>query len=72
VSATEKAIGVVKNVLLLRETLERIQKDMEDLQGGVSTLARDVVGIDKRVVRLETLVEVASARRGPDVPRIEG
>jgi cob(I)alamin adenosyltransferase len=72
VSATEKAIGVVKNVLLLRETLERIQKDMEDLQGDVSTLARDVVDIDKRVVRLETLVEVAAARRGPDVPRIKG
>ena len=71
-SATEKAIGAVKNVLLLRETLERIQKDLGEVQGDVSTLARDVVDIDKRVVRLETLVEVAAARRGPDVPRIEG
>ncbi len=39
-SATEKAIGVMKNVLTFSETLERIQKQMSELQGDIAKLSQ--------------------------------
>lgn len=69
-TAAEKAIGVVKNVLLFRETLERINKEMAELRGDITSLSRNVIDIDKRLVRIETMIEMSSRSVGQ--PRIEG
>lgn len=69
-TAAEKAMGVVKNVLLFRETLERINKEMAELRGDITSLSRNVIDIDKRLVRIETMVEMAGRNRGS--PQIEG
>ena len=69
-TAAEKAMSVVKNVLLFRETLERINKEMAALRGDIASLTHNVIDIDKRLVRIETMVEMAGRGGGP--PRIEG
>ncbi|WP_277968837.1 hypothetical protein [Sphingomonas echinoides] len=69
-TATEKAMSVVKNVLLFRETLERINKEMAALRGDIASLTHNVIDIDKRLVGIETMVEMAGRGGGP--PRIEG
>jgi hypothetical protein len=69
-TAAEKAIGVLKNVLLFRETLERINKEMGELRGDITTLSHNVIDIDKRLVRIETMIEMSSRCLGQ--PRIEG
>jgi|UniRef100_UPI0035CB96C3 hypothetical protein len=69
-TAAEKAMGVLKNVLLFRETLERINKEMGELRGDIAALSHAVIDIDKRLVRIETMIEMSS--RGLGQPRIEG
>ena len=69
-TAAEKAMGVVKNVLIFRETLERINKEMAELRGDIKALSGNVIDIDKRLVRIETMIEMSSRSVGQ--PRIEG
>ncbi|BCA59501.1 hypothetical protein [Sphingomonas sp. HMP6] len=69
-TAAEKAMGVVKNVLIFRETLERINKEMAELRGDIKALSGNVIDIDKRLVRIETMIEMSARNAGQ--PRIEG
>ena len=69
-SASEKAVGVVKSVLLFREILEQLRVQIGDLRGDLQALARDHVELDKRVVRIETMIEMTASRAAQ--PRIEG
>jgi len=69
-TAAEKAMAVVKNVLIFRETLERINKEMAELRGDIKALSGNVIDIDKRLVRIETMIEMSSRSVGQ--PRIEG
>lgn len=69
-SSSEKAVGLVKSVLLFRETLDQLRKQIGDLRGDLQALARDHVELDKRVVRIETMIEMSTMRGGQ--PRIEG
>lgn len=56
-SATERAIGVVKSVLLFNERLEAIQKEMAQLRGDLGMVARDLIDVDRRVTRVEGVME---------------
>lgn len=69
-TGAEKAMGVVKNVLIFRETLERINKEMAELRGDIKALSGNVIDIDKRLVRIETMIEMSARNAGQ--PRIEG
>ena len=53
--ALADAIGVLKDVLQMRGDLDRLSKNVEKL----SNVADD---LDRRMVRIETMVEIASRR----------
>ncbi|MEP6483092.1 MAG: hypothetical protein ABJB01_01500 [Rudaea sp.] len=54
------AISVLKDVLRMRDDLDRLSKNVDKL----ADVAND---LDKRLVRIETMVEIAS-RRGASSP----
>lgn len=56
-SALGDALAALKNVMLLQERLESVQKDVERLTGDVRDLSRYAVEIDKRVARIEGVME---------------
>lgn len=67
-SATEKAIGLVKNVLLFNERLEGIGKEIAELRTDLGSLSRDLVDVDRRVTRIEGVME-GYARAGGSARR---
>jgi len=71
VSALSDALAALKNVVLIQERLDVVRREVIDLAGMVDKLDDRVIEIDKRVVRIETMIELSS-RRSPDQPRIEG
>jgi hypothetical protein len=73
VSGWSDALAALKNVMLLHERLEGLQKDVERLAGDVRDLNRYAVEIDKRVVRIEGVMEgyerASTATRRPRLPK---
>jgi len=61
-SAIKDAIGAMRDVLLLTERVEQTGKVL-------SELARELREHDRRLVRLETMVEMARATSGKRLPR---
>ena len=70
-SALSDALAALKNVVLIQERLEVVRRELTELAGTVDKLDDRMFEIDKRVVRIETMIEL-SRGRGPDQPRIEG
>ena len=68
-SGLGEAFLALKNVMLLQDRVERLQKELEQQAVGQKDLNAAVTDIDKRVVRIEALIEY-SARGG--APRLEG
>jgi hypothetical protein len=72
-SASESAISVVKSVLMFKDTLARIDKDLAGLKSDLTDLSKSHADVDKRLVRVETIVEMAMAGRqaesGPAHPK---
>ena len=67
------ALKGIKQLLLLEEQVRQMELLNERQNAAIADLARDHIALDKRVVRIETLVEVATARGAPpSVPRLEG
>lgn len=64
------ALAALKNVVLMQERLSVMQQDMTRLTGLVDGLNDYVVAVDKRVVRIETMIEMS--RGAGALPRIEG
>lgn len=73
-SGLGEAFLALKNVMLLHERVEALQKELEGLATGQKDLNRSVTDIDRRLARLEGFIEGAAAasRRVGDAPRIEG
>ena len=69
-SALADALTALKNVVLLQERLGAMRQDFDSLSSDVRGLKDYIVAVDKRLVRIEALAEVAKSRGGP--PRIEG
>jgi hypothetical protein len=65
------AVKGIKQLLLLQEDVRRLDKAGEQQAAALTNLAKDFIALDKRVVRIETIIEMA-APRGPQSPRIEG
>ncbi len=59
-STSEKAVGIVKSVLLFRETLDQLRGQIGELRSDLQALARDHATLDKRVVRIETMIEMGA------------
>ena len=70
-SAFGDALHGIKQLLLIQKQVEDLEKAAEIQANAMRELGRDLVTLDKRVVRIETMVEM-TARRGPEQPRIEG
>ncbi|MBC7493258.1 MAG: hypothetical protein H7241_12590 [Novosphingobium sp.] len=67
------ALKGIKQLLLLEEQVRQIEMLNDRQNAAIADLVRDHVALDKRVVRIETLVEVATARGAPpSPPRLEG
>ena len=64
------ALAALKNVVLMQERLSVMQQDVGRLTGSVDGLNDYVVAVDKRVVRIETMIEMSRGAAG--MPRIEG
>ncbi|HKC02046.1 MAG TPA: hypothetical protein VKC17_01935 [Sphingomicrobium sp.] len=72
-SALGDAFASLKNVMLLQERLEVVQKDVERMTGDLRDLNRYAVEIDKRVARIEGVMEGygrATAARPSRQPRL--
>lgn len=71
-SAVGDAMTALKNVILMQERIQVLQKEIERVAGDVSGLNDYCMSLDKRVVRIETMIEM-TARAAPSQPsRIEG
>lgn len=68
-SALSDAFAAIKNVMLLQERVEGVQRDAERLNADVRGLNDYVMAVDKRVVRIETMIEMTA--RQATSPRIE-
>ena len=68
-SGIGEAFLALKNVMLLHERVEGLQRELERFAGDQKDLNAAVSGIDKRVVRIEALIEFGS-RGGGSQPRL--
>ena len=71
-SSLGDAMTALKNVILMQERIQTLQKEIERVAGDVSGLNDYCVALDKRVVRIETMIEMSARAPAPQPPRIEG
>lgn len=67
-SAFGDAMRAVRQVVLMQAHIERLQSDFDRLGGDLRGLKDFSNSLDRRVIRIETMIEM-SARR-PEQPRI--
>lgn len=70
-STVGDALTALKNVVLMQERLDVMRRDFGSLAGKVDKLSDRIVDIDRRVLRIETMVEMSRAAASAP-PRIEG
>jgi hypothetical protein len=70
VSSLGDALEAIRNVVLMQERLEVMDRKVDRLASDVKGLSDYAAAIDKRVVRIETIVEMGV--RSSAQPRIEG
>lgn len=63
------ALAALRNVVLMQERLDVVRNELRDLAQTVEKVQAYAVSLDKRIVRIETLVEVSAMRAGQ--PRLE-
>ncbi|HEX6741523.1 MAG TPA: hypothetical protein VF079_07000 [Sphingomicrobium sp.] len=67
------ALAALKNVMLLYDRMERVQKDVERLTGDLRDTNKWIAEIDRRVARIEGVMEgyqrASSGNRRPRLPR---
>lgn len=69
-SAIGDALAALKNVVLMQERLDVLRTEQVRLTEDVRGLNDYILSVDKRVVRIETMIEMTSRADGQ--PRIEG
>ncbi|MDN4631947.1 hypothetical protein [Sphingomonas sp. PvP056] len=69
-SSLGDALEAIRNVVLMQERLEVMDRKVDRLANDVKGLSDYAAAIDKRVVRIETIVEMGV--RSNAQPRIEG
>jgi archaellum component FlaC len=63
------ALSALRSVVLMEDRLSRVEQDMAGMASDLSDLQTYMHEIDKRVVRIETMIEMTA--RAPRQPRIE-
>ncbi|HEX8055770.1 MAG TPA: hypothetical protein VF481_03865 [Novosphingobium sp.] len=69
-SSLGDALQALKNVLLMQSGIARMQEDIVQTVSDLRGLREYVNEVDKRVVRIETMIEMSG--RGSRPPQIEG
>lgn len=69
-SSLGDALEAIRNVVLMQERLEVMDRKVDRLATDVKGLSDYAAAIDKRVVRIETMIEMGA--RSTAQPRIEG
>lgn len=60
----------VREVLLLQSQVERLEARVDEQNDEMRAISRDIIGLDKRLVRIETMIEMSAGRAG-QAPRIK-
>jgi hypothetical protein len=63
-STVSDALAALRNVVLMQERLDVMRREMTDLSGDMGRLKDRVVDLDRRVVRIETMIEMARGGSG--------
>ena len=69
-STVGDALAAIRNVVLMQERIDVMNRKLDRLSDDVKGLNEYTGAIDKRVVRIETMIEIGA--RGTAQPRIEG
>ncbi len=69
-SAMSDAFAALKNVILMEERIDGLRSDMSSSADDLKSLTEKVHSIDKRVLRIETMIEMSGRTGGS--PRLEG
>lgn len=69
-STIRDALDGIKSILLLQNDVRNLEKEVERQRDAIDELGDDMVALDKRIVRIETMIEM-SVGRGAQLPRIE-
>ena len=69
-SALGDAMKGIKQLLLLQEQVRQLERVGELQNTAIGRMTDDLIALDKRVVRIETMIEM-SGRSGGGAPRIE-
>jgi hypothetical protein len=64
------AVKGIKQLLLLQEQVRQLERVAELQSTAIGRMTDDLIALDKRVVRIETMIEMSA--RGSATPRIEG
>jgi hypothetical protein len=64
------ALKGIRELLLLQVQVQGLERAMEGQSAELKRVANDLIQVDKRLVRIETLAEMGA--RGRQQPRIEG
>jgi hypothetical protein len=70
VSSVSDAFAALKNVMLMQERIDGLRSDITKNTVDLSRLTDRVFDLDKRVVRIETMIEMTGRQAAQ--PRIEG
>jgi hypothetical protein len=57
-------MGAVADAIAALKEVLRMQGDLDRLSRNVDTLSRITTDLDRRLIRIETMVEIASKRSG--------
>ncbi len=68
-SSVSDAFAALKNVMLMQERIDGLRNDITKNTIDLSRLTDRVFDLDKRVVRIETMIEMSGRAGGQ--PRIE-
>lgn len=71
-SAFGDAMKALKNVMLMQERIDGLRQDNTRIADDLRTLTGHVFEIDKRVLRIETMIEMSRPSGSGGQPRIEG
>lgn len=69
-STVSDILKSIREVLLLQSQVERLEEQIDEQINELKQVSRDIIALDKRVVRIETMIEMSA--RGGGQPRIEG
>ena len=59
-SALSDTLQGIKQVLLLQEQVRRLETAGERQSAALDRLADDLIAVDKRVIRMETMIEMTT------------